>query len=91
MGHILLVLSHKPNILLVKRIATPSLPIITPPIPTPCGLFELGSKIDNESYDFFKLLISDLVSDWRAAGKSIPAPPATSLLSTIATDITSIF
>jgi len=75
----------------LSKTAAPPLPIITPPIPTPCGLFELGSEIDNESYDFFKLLISDLVSDWRAAGKSIPAPPATNLLNTIATDITSIF
>ena len=41
-----------------------------------CGLFELGSEIDNESYDFFKLLASDLVSDWRSAGKSIPAAPS---------------
>jgi phospholipase C len=46
----------------------PTLPIVNPPIPTPCGLFELGSGIDNESYDFFKLLLSDLVSAWKTLG-----------------------
>lgn len=44
------------------------LPTVTAPLPTPCGLFHLGSKIDNESYDFFKLLLSDLVSGWRTLG-----------------------
>ncbi|MBB5064650.1 alkaline phosphatase family protein [Granulicella mallensis] len=58
----------------------PALPVIVPPIPTPCGLFELASEIDNESYDFFKLLVSDLVDDWRSAGKSIPAAPSSSTL-----------
>ncbi len=43
----------------------PTLPAITPPIPTPCGLFELGSEVDNESYDFYKLLVSDLTSEWK--------------------------
>src|ERR1700691_5802115 len=42
----------------------PSLRMVRPPFPTPCGLFELGSETDNESYDFFKLLYSDLVSGW---------------------------
>lgn len=42
----------------------PSLPVVTAPIPTPCGLFELGSEVDNESYDFYKLLESDLTSNW---------------------------
>jgi phospholipase C len=46
----------------------PTLPTVNPPIPTPCGLFELGSEIDNESYDFFKLLLSDLVSEWKTLG-----------------------
>jgi phospholipase C len=44
----------------------PSLPVITPPIPTPCGLFELASEVDNESYDFYKLLQSDLMAAWKA-------------------------
>jgi phospholipase C len=56
--------------------AAPPLPVVAPPFPTPCGLFELGSEVDNESYDFFKLLASDLVDDWRSAGKSIPAAPS---------------
>jgi phospholipase C len=43
----------------------PALPVITPPIPTPCGLFELASEIDNESYDFYKMLISDLMEGWQ--------------------------
>jgi|HubBroStandDraft_6_1064221.scaffolds.fasta_scaffold128442_2 phospholipase C len=43
----------------------PALPVVTAPIPTPCGLFELGTEIDNESYDFYKLLQSDLVSGWK--------------------------
>jgi phospholipase C len=44
----------------------PSLPMVPAPIPTPCGLFELGSQVDNESYDFFKLLVSDLMEDWKS-------------------------
>jgi phospholipase C len=44
----------------------PALPVIMPPIPTPCGLFELASEIDNESYDFYKLLVSDLMSGWQS-------------------------
>jgi phospholipase C len=47
------------------NITAPTLPVIKPPLPTPCGLFELGSLIDNESYDFYKLLISDLASEWK--------------------------
>jgi phospholipase C len=43
----------------------PSLPVISPPIPNPCGLFELGSTVDNESYDFFNLLASDLAAEWK--------------------------
>lgn len=46
-------------------VSVPALPVITPPIPTPCGLFELASEVDNESYDFYKLLISDLTSGWK--------------------------
>jgi phospholipase C len=42
----------------------PSLPQVTAPIPTPCGLFELGSEVDNESYDFNVLLNSDLTNGW---------------------------
>jgi phospholipase C len=46
--------------------SVPSLPSVSTPFFTiPCGLFELGSTIDNESYDFFKLLISDLIKGWR--------------------------
>lgn len=43
----------------------PSLGLVLPPIPTPCGLFELGSTIDNESYDFNNLLHSNLTSNWK--------------------------
>jgi len=46
----------------------PALPTVKPPFPTPCGLFELGSEVDNESHDFFKLLLSDLVSAWKTLG-----------------------
>lgn len=46
-------------------IIVPSLPVISAPLPNPCGLFELGSTVDNESYDFYKLLISDLASEWK--------------------------
>jgi phospholipase C len=48
--------------------APPALPTVSAPFPTPCGLFELGSEVDNESYDFFKLLYSDLVSGWNTLG-----------------------
>jgi phospholipase C len=44
--------------------SVPALPVVPAPIPTPCGLFQLGSEIDNESYDFYKLLISDLTTGW---------------------------
>ena len=43
----------------------PSLGLVTPPIPTPCGLFELGSALDNESYDFNNLLNSNLTANWK--------------------------
>jgi phospholipase C len=46
--------------------SVPALPVITPPIPTPCGLFELASETDNESYDFYKLLVSDLMTGWQS-------------------------
>ncbi|MFZ0632738.1 MAG: alkaline phosphatase family protein [Acidobacteriaceae bacterium] len=44
--------------------SVPSRPVVTPPIPTPCGLLELGTTIDNESYDFNTLKNSDLASGW---------------------------
>ena len=44
--------------------SVPALPLVTPPIPTPCGLFELGSQIDNESYDFNVLKNSGLTQGW---------------------------
>jgi len=44
--------------------APPSIPVTTAPIPTPCGLFELGSEVDNESYDFYTMLNSDLMTGW---------------------------
>jgi phospholipase C len=47
-----------------EYVAPPSLPLVTPPIPVACGLFELGSEIDNESYDFYQLLKSDLTNNW---------------------------
>jgi phospholipase C len=43
----------------------PKLPVISTPFPTPCGLFELGSTADNESYDFYNLLLSDLSAEWK--------------------------
>jgi phospholipase C len=45
--------------------SVPVLPVVSPPIPTPCGLFELGSEVDNESYDFKKLLESELTVGWK--------------------------
>lgn len=48
--------------------APPALPKVSRPFPTPCGLFNLSSEVDNESYDFFKLLASDLVSGWNTLG-----------------------
>jgi len=45
----------------------PALPVISQPFPALCGLFELGSRVDNESYDFAKLLQSDLTVEWKAA------------------------
>ena len=47
------------------NLSPPELPVVTPPIPTPCGLFELASEVDNESYDFYKMLVSDLMSGWK--------------------------
>ena len=44
--------------------SVPPLPMVTAPIPTPCGLFELGSEVDNESYDFNVLKNSDLTTGW---------------------------
>jgi phospholipase C len=45
--------------------SVPTLPVISTPFPTPCGLFELGSTADNESYDFYNLLLSDLSAEWK--------------------------
>lgn len=45
--------------------SVPALPVVTAPVPTHCGLFELGSQLDNESYDFYNLLQSDLMSAWK--------------------------
>jgi phospholipase C len=44
----------------------PSLPVITPPIPTPCNLLEEVNRVDNESYDFYELLNSDLMEEWKS-------------------------
>jgi phospholipase C len=44
--------------------SVPALPVITPPVPTPCSLFELASEEDNESYDFYKMQNSPLMSGW---------------------------
>jgi phospholipase C len=46
-------------------LTVPPLPVISRPFPNPCGLFELGSTIDNESYDFYNLLVSDLAAEWK--------------------------
>ena len=45
--------------------SVPSLPSVPSPPPTSCTLFELGSRVDNESYDFNILLHSDLTASWR--------------------------
>lgn len=46
-------------------VSVPRLPLVPAPVPTPCGLFELGSQIDNESYDFHRLKHSGLTSGWK--------------------------
>jgi phospholipase C len=46
-------------------VTVPNLPVVTAPIPTPCGLFELSSEVDNESYDFYELLHSELTANWK--------------------------
>lgn len=46
-------------------ISVPAIPLVPAPLPTPCGLLELGSKADNESYDFHRLKNSGLTSGWR--------------------------
>jgi phospholipase C len=45
--------------------SVPSLPYVPPLAPTSSALFELGSKVGNESYDFNILLHSDLTANWR--------------------------
>jgi phospholipase C len=45
-------------------VAPPVIPAVTAPHRTACGLVELGSTVDNESYDFYKLLKSDLTNNW---------------------------
>jgi phospholipase C len=45
--------------------SVPALPTVPAPVPTPCGLFQLGSEVDNESYDFYKLLQSELTLGWK--------------------------
>jgi len=43
------------------NLTVPALPQVAQPIPTPCGLFQ-GN--DNEAYDFYLLLTSDIMKDW---------------------------
>lgn len=50
--------------------APPHIPVIAPPKPSVGGMFELGSTIDNESYDFYKLLKSDLTNNWRLPARA---------------------
>jgi len=45
--------------------SVPTLPSVQAPTPTPCGLFQLGSAVDNESYDFNNLLNSEHTANWR--------------------------
>jgi phospholipase C len=56
--------------LAAEYVAPPSIPVVTPPQPPPSGMFELGSTIDNESYDFYKLLKSDLTNKWALPSKA---------------------
>ena len=49
------------------KLVPPALPVVSQPFPTPCGLFELGSQVDNESYDFNRLQQSSLTTEWRKA------------------------
>jgi hypothetical protein len=44
--------------------SVPRLPYVPLPTPTSRVLFELGSTVDNESYDFNILLHSDLTANW---------------------------
>lgn len=48
----------------------PSIPIAARPQPAPSGMFELGGTVDNESYDFYKLLRSELTNNWRLPDKA---------------------
>ena len=50
--------------------APPALPVVTPPLPSLCGLFELGSTVDNESYDFYQMLKSELTTSWPLPAKA---------------------
>ncbi len=51
--------------LTVEYVAPPSIAVVAPPQPAPSAMFELGSTVDNESYDFYKLLRSDLTISGR--------------------------
>ncbi|HEX5283324.1 MAG TPA: alkaline phosphatase family protein [Bryocella sp.] len=54
-----------------EYVAPPSIPVVAAPRPSATGLFELGSTIDNESYDFYKLLKSDLTNNWPLPDKAM--------------------
>jgi phospholipase C len=56
--------------LTAEYVAPPSIPVVAPPQPAPAGMFELGSTVDNESYDFYKLLKSDLTNNWRLPARA---------------------
>jgi len=56
--------------LTAEYVAPPSIAVMAPPQPSPSGLFELGSRIDNESYDFYKLLRSDLTNHWKLPSRA---------------------
>ena len=56
--------------LTAEYVAPPSIPVVAAPQTSPSALFELGSTTDNESYDFYKLLRSDLTNNWRLPSKA---------------------
>jgi phospholipase C len=44
--------------------SVPYLPVIKTPDPTACALFDLSKNEDNESYDFYDLMNSELAEGW---------------------------
>jgi phospholipase C len=56
--------------LTAEYVPPPTIPIASRPQLLLSAMFEMGSTVDNESYDFYRLLKSDLTNNWKLPAKA---------------------